>query len=474
MKRAKYKILLPLVLLLTVSGVNADQVLQDDSIVVGSQCIGLDCANGENFGFDTLRFKENNVRLKFIDTSSTSSFPGRDWQITINDSINGGANYFAIEDVDGSKVPFKINADAPNNTLNMSSQGNIGFGTANPLVNLHTTDGNSPTLRLEQDGSSGFTSQTWDVGGNESNFFVRDTTHGGNIPFRIEPNTPFHAFHLKKNGALGLGTGTPDMALDINNASIPAIRVSHLTKGDGGWELYMGGDEFAISQSNNGVFRYKSPFKIKPSAVENSLVLYSSKVSIGTRLEVAGDLDVTGNIISLGSVFNASDRNLKENIKRVKDDEILNKVDSLNISFWNYKTEDKTIRHIGPMAQDFYKIFKVGVDNKHISTLDAAAVAIASVKALHHKLQEKDKEISSLQTQIEELKDMEQRMTKIETLLQERMDTTTRSNVDRVLNEKFQDSEDDTSTIDSSVNQVAQNQNTEHLDNGREPVSHSE
>jgi hypothetical protein len=32
-----------------------DQVILDDLIVDGSACIGLDCVNGESFGFDTIR-----------------------------------------------------------------------------------------------------------------------------------------------------------------------------------------------------------------------------------------------------------------------------------------------------------------------------------------------------------------------------------------------------------------------------------
>mgnify|MGYP003631061224 CR=1 FL=1 len=77
--------------------VQADQVIQDDSIVVGSICVGLDCVNGESFGFDTIRLKENNVRIKATDTSSSSSFPTVDWQLTFNESINGGLNKFSMQ-----------------------------------------------------------------------------------------------------------------------------------------------------------------------------------------------------------------------------------------------------------------------------------------------------------------------------------------------------------------------------------------
>ena len=57
----------------------ADQVILDDLIVDGSACIGFDCVNGESFGFDTIRIKENNLRIRAQDTSSTASFPTNDW-----------------------------------------------------------------------------------------------------------------------------------------------------------------------------------------------------------------------------------------------------------------------------------------------------------------------------------------------------------------------------------------------------------
>ena len=52
-----------------------DQVIPDDLIVQGSACVGLDCVNNESFGFDTIRLKENNTRIKFDDTS-VGQLPG--------------------------------------------------------------------------------------------------------------------------------------------------------------------------------------------------------------------------------------------------------------------------------------------------------------------------------------------------------------------------------------------------------------
>ncbi|MFT6809284.1 MAG: hypothetical protein ACJA01_002520 [Saprospiraceae bacterium] len=196
-----------------------DQVILDDLIVDGSACVGMDCVNGESFGFSTIKLKENNLRIKFEDTSNSSSFPTRDWELEANSSSNGGTEHFAINDIDGGRTPFKIIAGAPTNSLFVSSLGRLGLGTGTPLVDVHVKSGNTPTLRLEQDGSSGFTSQTWDVGGNETNFFVRDATNRSLLPFKIVPNAPNSSLHIAANGDIGLGTSTPDGQLDIAHSS---------------------------------------------------------------------------------------------------------------------------------------------------------------------------------------------------------------------------------------------------------------
>jgi hypothetical protein len=47
------------------------------------------------------------------------------------------------------------------------------------------------------------------------------------------------------------------------------------------------------------------------------------------------------------------------------------------------------IRHTGPMARDFYGAFGVGMDDKHISMVDADGVALAAIKGLNQKVDER-------------------------------------------------------------------------------------
>ena len=197
----------------------ADFVIADDLIVQGSACVGLDCVDGESFGFDTIRLKENNTRIKFDDTSTSAGFPNNDWQLTANDSASGGLNKFSIENITAATVPFTVVGAAPTNSLFVDNSGKVGLHTAAPGLNLHISTGDTPAQRLEQTAASGFTAQTWDIGGNEANFFVRDLTSGSRLPFRIRPGAPTSSIDVAASGSVGIGTASPGSKLHVFGAA---------------------------------------------------------------------------------------------------------------------------------------------------------------------------------------------------------------------------------------------------------------
>jgi len=115
---------------------------------------------------------------------------------------------------------FAVEGGAPDNSLYVDDGGRVGLGTSTPVVELHTVDGDTPTLRLEQNGASGFTPQTWDVAGNESSFFIRDVTNGSTLPFRImEGGAPSQSLVIDDNGNVGIGAGTsPTAPLEVERS----------------------------------------------------------------------------------------------------------------------------------------------------------------------------------------------------------------------------------------------------------------
>ena len=115
----------------------ADEVIPDDLIVQGSECVGFDCVNNESFGFDTLRLKENNLRIKFDDTSVAAGFPSNDWALQANETSSTGASRFMLVDDTAGLTPFSVMAGAPTNALAVAGSGAVGVGVANPGAALH-------------------------------------------------------------------------------------------------------------------------------------------------------------------------------------------------------------------------------------------------------------------------------------------------------------------------------------------------
>ena len=313
-----------------------DVIHIEDVIVTGSLCVGIDCiADGtESFGYTTVKLKENNLQILFDDTSATAGFSMNDWQITANDSSSGGASYFAIDDITGAKRPFQVMAGAPSGSVYVSSNGKLGLKTTSPILDIHMKSNNTPAIRLEQDNTAGFPAQTWDVAGNETNFFIRDVAGGSRLPFRIRPGAPTSSLDISNSGNVGIGTASP-----------------------------------------------------------------SEK------------LHVAGNILTEGYIKELSDENAKTAFVPVSSAEVLSVVANLPLSTWSYKDE-AGVRHMGPVAQDFYQAFGLGSDDRHIAALDVNGVALASIQALNAQVKEKDASIQTLQGQVNSL---EARLNALET-----------------------------------------------------------
>jgi hypothetical protein len=115
----------------------------------------------------------------------------------------------------------------------------------------------------------------------------------------------------------------------------------------------------------------------------------------------------TGAYLTSGGTWQSvSDENAKENFEEVDLEELLERIAALRVTQWNYKVEDPNVKHIGPTSQDFHRQFGVGIDEKTISSIDAAGVALAAIKALHAKTTELEKasrETAELKRRVDEL-----------------------------------------------------------------------
>jgi len=106
-----------------------------------------------------------------------------------------------------------------------------------------------------------------------------------------------------------------------------------------------------------------------------------------------------------GTFNNSSDRNLKQDFAAISPALMLEKVGQLPITEWSYK-EDPTTRHVGPVAQDFYSVFNIGTDDKHIAPIDEGGVALAAIQGLNQKLEQKETELAELKARLEKLEQL--------------------------------------------------------------------
>jgi len=108
-------------------------------------------------------------------------------------------------------------------------------------------------------------------------------------------------------------------------------------------------------------------------------------------------------LTTTGTWTNNSDRNRKENITEIDGRLLLEQLAQLPVSTWNYKGESPNVRHIGPMAQDFHRVFQVGADSLAVTTIDPSGVALAAVKELKRQVDELRTQNQRLEAIIEEL-----------------------------------------------------------------------
>jgi hypothetical protein len=121
-----------------------------------------------------------------------------------------------------------------------------------------------------------------------------------------------------------------------------------------------------------------------------------------------------------GSWSSISDRSRKENFLAVDGEDLLARIQAVPVSTWNYKTQESSIRHLGPMAQDLYAAFGLGESDRLINTVDIDGVNLAGVQAvaartdaLRTQVQVLTGENASLRARVD---DLESRLRRLETL----------------------------------------------------------
>jgi hypothetical protein len=169
--------------------------------------------------------------------------------------------------------------------------------------------------------------------------------------------------------------------------------------------LALAGGQFAYAV-HQGAFVWADASE--PRFYSASANEFAVRATGGVRFVTA--IDVTGSNIAgvtlapgSGTWSSLSDRNAKENFAAADGRAILDKLAALPLATWNYRSQDRSIRHLGPMAQDFHAAFGVGENERTITTVDADGVALAAIQGLNAVVKEKEAKIASLEKRLSDL-----------------------------------------------------------------------
>jgi len=253
-------------------------------------------------------------------------------------------------------------------------------------------------------------------------------------------------FLIRAAGGVGIGTTTPTEKLDVvgnilvsgkatvgpghTNTGTNAFVAGRDNAASGDGSIVAGGRNnaaagdysfaagFSAEANHHGAFVWNDSKEHIPdigqigthyvfaSETENQ---FAACAHGGARFVTALDRN-TGNptagvqVAGGGSSWSSiSDRNAKENFDPVDARDVLEKVASFPISTWNYKAQDESIRHMGPMAQDLYDAFGLGIDERHINTIDADGIALAAIQGLYQENVDLKERVEQLEALVKQL-----------------------------------------------------------------------
>jgi hypothetical protein len=343
-------------------------------------------------------------------------------------TVNSGSNNTAV----GSEALSQNNSGSSNTAVGQHALGNHTFGSRNTALGVYALANSA--FGSDDIAIGNFAGTAIDAGTNdifigspgfsdESNTIRIGNTQTKAVLSGIYGNTSLayggELVCVNAGGLLGTGSTVAPVALAADLQLSGGNAYHNLSLSGGNSTGYLYGSYPAYGDGIHLGYNYFADTTGGGHVINSGGGTSRITAGYGEILLAVGGINNTPDTIMLratpngvcvnGAVSNCSDRNAKQDFAPVSPSEILDKVLQLPVSEWSYKLDSAT-RHIGPMAQDFYAGFNVGMDDKHIASIDECGVALAAIQGLNQKVEEQRAENAVLKNEVAELKALVQKL----------------------------------------------------------------
>jgi trimeric autotransporter adhesin len=201
--------------------------------------------------------------------------------------------------------------------------------------------------------------------------------------------------------AIGFTNTTGSISPNCASGGQGSVAIGYRVTADADYAVALG--QRASADGHDGVF-VAGDFSTTDSieAVANNE--FAARYAGGYRFRTNATLTTGCNLPAGSGVFScSSSRMLKDRFGLVDGEDVLARIRNIPVSSWSYIGERAAVRHLGPVAEDFYAAFGLGVDSKSIGLLDIDGVNFAAVKALEARTRELEAELAELRRVVQQL-----------------------------------------------------------------------
>lgn len=224
-------------------------------------------------------------------------------------------------------------------------------------------------------------------------------------------------------GGSATGIGAQAIGYHVLASGAYSTAFGNYTVASGNNSVAMGFYSSTNNMAGSFVFADNTTTSLTTATAPNQFLV---KASGGTIFYTNSTLTSGVSLAAGGGAWaTVSDKHKKEHFKKVDGEFILTSIAHLDISSWNYKTQDAGIRHLGPTAQDFYSAFHLGESDTTITTTDMDGISMVAIQALAKRTQElneKTGELEQIKIQVKILQQqkaaLEKRLSVIEDTLE--------------------------------------------------------